>query len=90
MVTYLITGCSRGLGLELTKQFVATLSENIISAAARSKTAVLNPVIEYSPGQVRFIPLKVTRHDSVSSAVTAATKKLHGAGSDVFMNNAGI
>jgi NAD(P)-dependent dehydrogenase (short-subunit alcohol dehydrogenase family) len=90
MVTYLITGCSRGLGLELTKFFVSASSENIIFAAARSKTAALDSVIESSPGQVHFIPLEVTSDDSVSSAVTAVTEKLHGAGLDVLINNAGI
>jgi len=90
MTSYLITGCSRGLGLELTKLLAGSSSGNTVIATARSKTPALDSVISSSNGRVHFVPLDVTNDQSVSSAVSAVTSRLQGASLDVLINNAGI
>jgi len=90
MTSYLITGCSRGLGLELTKLLAGSSSVGTVFATARSKTPALDSVINSSNGRVHFVPLDVTTDKSVSSAVSAVTSRLEGAGLDVLINNAGI
>ncbi|RMZ91417.1 hypothetical protein DV736_g1335, partial [Chaetothyriales sp. CBS 134916] len=90
MASYLITGCSRGIGLELTKLLADSSGVSTVFATARSKTPALDSVINSSNGRIHFIPLDVTSDNSVSSAVSAVTSRLNGAGLDVLVNNAGI
>jgi NAD(P)-dependent dehydrogenase (short-subunit alcohol dehydrogenase family) len=90
MASYLITGCSRGLGLELTKLLAESSNVRNVFATARSRTPALDSVIDCSNGRVHFVPLDVADDKSVSSAVSAVTSQLEGAGLDVLINNAGI
>lgn len=90
MASYLITGCSRGLGLELVKLLAKSTVANTILATARRETPALKSIIDSSDGRVHYIPLDVTDDISIISAVEMVTKKLNGKGLDVLINNAAI
>jgi NAD(P)-dependent dehydrogenase (short-subunit alcohol dehydrogenase family) len=91
MASYLITGCSRGLGLELTKLLSSSPTVSTVFATARSLTPDLEDVVNSSSGRVHFVPLDVTKDDSIAAAAEEVTRKLgSGNGLDVLVNNAGI
>ena len=94
MATYLITGCSRGLGLELVKQLTkaSSASVGVIFAAARGNlpSKALEEIIRTSDGVVRFISLDVLDAKGIATAVDEVTKQLGDKGLDVLINNAGI
>jgi NAD(P)-dependent dehydrogenase (short-subunit alcohol dehydrogenase family) len=91
MASILITGCSRGLDLELTKLSSLSTDISIVFATARSLTPALQDVVDSSGGCVQFVSLDVTKDDSITAAVQEVTKKLGpGKGLDVLVNNAGI
>ena len=90
MATFLITGCSRGLGLELVRQ-LATSSINevkTIIATARSDTsATLKELIENSNGRIHLVKLDVIDQASIKEAVTRVTSFIDHI--DILINNAG-
>jgi NAD(P)-dependent dehydrogenase (short-subunit alcohol dehydrogenase family) len=95
MATYLITGCSRGLGLAMTSHLLSIppsspTSPSTIFATARSESPALKEVIAKSSGRAIFIPLETTNEASIKGAVAEAEKVLAGKGLDVLINNAGI
>ena len=94
MASYLITGCSRGLGLELVKQLISTSSSSVgtIFATARSPSpsAALQDSISSSDGRVHFVQLDVTDDGSIATATKHVTQQLGDHGLDVLINNAGI
>jgi NAD(P)-dependent dehydrogenase (short-subunit alcohol dehydrogenase family) len=95
MATYLISGCSRGLGLAMTSHLLSIppsspTSPSTIFATARSESAALKEVIAKSSGQAVFIPLETTNEASIKNAVSEVEKVLAGKGLDVLINNAGI
>jgi len=94
MSSYLITGCSRGLGLELVKQLLLPSAPPVTSifATARSKSPsnALDELIDSSKGVVQFVQLDVTDEKSIADAAKEVEKKLGGKGLDVLINNAGI
>jgi NAD(P)-dependent dehydrogenase (short-subunit alcohol dehydrogenase family) len=95
MATYLITGCSRGLGLAMTSHLLSIppsspTSPSTIFATARSESPALTEVIAKSSGRAVFIPLETTNEASIKNAVVEAEKVLAGKGLDVLINNAGI
>ena len=93
MANYLITGASRGLGLELVAQLLSrpTSNVNLVFATTRSDpTPALQTLIESSSGRlvnIQFDPVEIT---SVQAAVPAIEKHLNGAGLDVLINNVGV
>ncbi|RFU31414.1 hypothetical protein B7463_g4908, partial [Scytalidium lignicola] len=91
MASYLITGCSRGFGLELTRLLSSSSAVSILFATARSLTPALQDIVDSSNGRVHFVPLDVTKDDSITAASQEVTGVL-GAdrGLDVLINNAGI
>ncbi|RFU27080.1 hypothetical protein B7463_g9246, partial [Scytalidium lignicola] len=95
MSSYLITGASRGFGLELVKHLSSYPSTTIrkIFAAARgsSPTAPLAEIIKNSNNRVHFIELDVTDEESIIAAVGEVEKLLGSQeGLDVLINNAAI
>lgn len=91
MISYLITGSSRGIGLELARQLVESNAEITIFAAARSTTtAGFQQLLERHPTQIIHVPLEVTSEDSIKAAVSLVASKLNGKGLDVLINNAGV
>ena len=91
MASILITGCSRGIGLELTKLYSLLTDVSIVFATARSLTPALQEVIDSSSDRVQFISLDVTKDDSITAAVQEVTEKLGPRrGLDILVNKAGI
>ena len=95
MATYLITGSSRGLGLELATQLAALPSTQVarVFATARSApSADLTRLIDGSSGRVVYVKLDTSDHTSVQNAAVEVSRNLEadGLGLDVLINNAGI
>jgi NAD(P)-dependent dehydrogenase (short-subunit alcohol dehydrogenase family) len=84
MSTWLITGCSSGLGRALAEAVIGTGHNAIVTARSVSSVADL---AETTPERVLAVALDVTRPDQVASAVQQAEKRF--AGVDVLVNNAG-
>lgn len=88
MASILITGCSRGFGLELVRQLSYSPVEKVI-ATSRSPTpsADLSKIIE-SSRIVSFIQLDQIDEDSVKRAAKECELLLNGSGLDILINNA--
>ena len=92
-LTVLVTGASRGLGLELVRQYAAARQDNTVFAAVRSvekaaeSTSLLGAVAA-AHANVHIVPLDVADEDSIRSSVqhvSRVTSQL-----DVLINNAAI
>ena len=80
---WMITGSSRGLGLEIAR---AALAEgNKVVATARKADAVIEALGENE--NLMAVPLDVTKPEQAEAAVQAAAKRF--ARVDVLVNNAG-
>ncbi|MDT5230336.1 MAG: hypothetical protein QOI39_836 [Mycobacterium sp.] len=84
MSTWLITGCSTGLGRALADAVSGTGHNAIVTARNVSSVADL---AETTPERVLAVALDVTRPDQVVSAVQQAEERFGGV--DVLVNNAG-
>jgi NAD(P)-dependent dehydrogenase (short-subunit alcohol dehydrogenase family) len=94
MASYMITGCSRGIGLEMVRQLAAQDRTAIgtIVATARSPHPPpdLETILNIHTGRVQFIQLDVEDQTSIDRAATQASGILGTRGLDVLINNAGI
>lgn len=92
MSSYLITGCSRGIGLALAGLLASKPTSEVgkIFAGARKETDALKKLIAGSNGRVEFVPIEVTSEQSVKQAFETVKKALGSNGLDVLINNAGI
>ena len=94
MSSYLVTGCSRGLGLVLVKELLKSPASSVrtILATARSSSppAALAEAIKSSDGRLHFVQLDVVDPKSIQSATKASSEILGSAGLDVLINNAAI
>lgn len=80
--TYLITGASRGIGLELARQLVARGDRVLATARAPGKATALAALGK----GVRILPLDVTDPASIEAlGASLADEKI-----DVLVNNAGV
>jgi NAD(P)-dependent dehydrogenase (short-subunit alcohol dehydrogenase family) len=84
MSTWLVTGCSTGLGRALAQSATASGHNVVVTAHDVSKVADLADV---APERVLALALDVTRPDQVADAVQQAEQKFDGV--DVLVNNAG-
>jgi NAD(P)-dependent dehydrogenase (short-subunit alcohol dehydrogenase family) len=84
MSTWLITGCSTGLGRALADAVSGTGHNAVVTARNVSSVADL---AETTPERVLAVALDVTRPDQVVSAVQQAEERFGGV--DVLVNNAG-
>ncbi|KAL9022353.1 MAG: hypothetical protein Q9185_000468 [Variospora sp. 1 TL-2023] len=96
MASYLITGASQGVGLELIKQLLEQPAEQVgkIFAVTRSdNSAPLRHLINANPDRVVPIIASVDDSESVQKAADDVKTKLaayHSSGLDVLVNSAGI
>jgi NAD(P)-dependent dehydrogenase (short-subunit alcohol dehydrogenase family) len=84
MSTWLITGCSTGLGRALADAVIGAGHNAVVTARDVAKVADL---AEATPGPVLAVALDVTEPAQVSSAVRQAEERFGGV--DVLVNNAG-
>ncbi|MET4052039.1 NAD(P)-dependent dehydrogenase (short-subunit alcohol dehydrogenase family) [Frigoribacterium sp. PvP054] len=84
MSTWLITGCSTGLGRAFAEEALARGHDVVVTA--RDASAVQD-VVDAHPDHALAVALDVTDGDQVSAAVAAATDRFGGV--DVLVNNAG-
>ncbi|THW09196.1 NAD(P)-binding protein [Aureobasidium pullulans] len=93
MATYLITGASRGIGLELTKQLLdlpASQVSKIFAVARNTDTGLLQELVQKHSDRIVPISASVQDNASVQKAVEAVKANLQGKGLDVLVNNAGV
>ncbi|ASK35952.1 oxidoreductase [Alloalcanivorax mobilis] len=82
--TWLITGCSSGLGLHIA-QAAAARGDNVVATARDPDT--LRDLAERFPDRVRTARLDVTEPESAAAAIALAERDFGGF--DVLVNNAG-
>lgn len=84
MSTWLITGCSTGLGRALAEAVIAAGHNAVVTARDAAKVADL---AETTPERVLAVALDVTKPQQVTSAVRRGHERFGGL--DVLVNNAG-
>lgn len=89
VLTILITGCSRGLGLALAAEF-SNAGHLVFATARGDSTPALEELMKLSPSTVKYIKLDATSRSSVQEAEKQVTALLDGQGLDVLINNAGV
>lgn len=92
MANYLISGTSRGIGLELVKQLLDLPSDQVgqIFAITRSESQELKAVIDRSNGRVKNVLIDdLTNEATVQQAIANVEESLQGRGLDILINNAG-
>jgi NAD(P)-dependent dehydrogenase (short-subunit alcohol dehydrogenase family) len=92
MASYLITGCSRGLGLAITSHLLSfpTSEVGTIIATSRSESSALKDIMLKSRGRVKYIQLDAVNEASIKKAATQVEQTLGVRGLDVLINNAGM
>ncbi|SON62690.1 3-oxoacyl-[acyl-carrier-protein] reductase FabG [Mycobacterium simulans] len=84
MSTWLITGCSTGLGRALAEAVIGAGHNTVVSAR---DVANVTDLADATPQRVLAVALDVTKSEQVTSAVRQAQERFSGV--DVLVNNAG-
>ncbi|KAI0715865.1 C-factor [Cerioporus squamosus] len=89
--TWLITGCSRGIGLELAKQLLESPSNFIIGTARDpAKATALQSLKDTARGTLEVIQLDVDDTNGIERSVEVVKAILGDRGLDYLVNNAAI
>ncbi|XP_078525640.1 C-signal-like [Lissotriton helveticus] len=92
--TILITGCNRGLGLEMVRQLLAkpNAPEQIFATCRTPESPQCQTLNELAAkhSNLKVIQLEATDPTSVNKAAKEVEAHLKGAGLNVLINNAGI
>lgn len=89
MQTILITGANRGIGLELTKQFLQAGGARIFAACRQPAAAAdLNALAQRYGDAIALLQLDITDETSIQAAVAAVATRSDAL--DLLINNAGI
>jgi len=91
MASYLITGASRGLGFEMTRQLLSlpVSQVNKVFATTRADAPGLNELAQKSAGRLVVVELDVSKEATIKEAAKEVDANLLGRGLDVLINNAG-
>ncbi|KAJ5089567.1 hypothetical protein N7532_008251 [Penicillium argentinense] len=91
MSSVLITGASRGLGLELVKQYSCRVPDDgLVIAAARNMSPELGVIVNQEGSRVVFVAVDISNESSVLKSTPTVTTHLRGKGLDILINNAGV
>jgi NAD(P)-dependent dehydrogenase (short-subunit alcohol dehydrogenase family) len=93
MATYLITGASRGIGLELTKQLLELPVSKVSKVFATTRGDLSGPLqslVNNNPQRAVHVVAAINDTKSVQNAAEQVKEHLGGQGLDVLINNAGI
>lgn len=93
MASYLVTGASRGIGLELIKQLLELPASQVgrVFAVTRSdSSAPLRDLVKRIPDRAFHVIASVDDTESVQRAAREVKAKLGAQGLDILVNNAGI
>lgn len=88
MTVVLVTGASRGLGLELTRQLSADGATVVATCRAPSRATALEALRAERPGQVHIEPLDVADQEAIEAC--AARVRARSERLDLLVNNAGV
>jgi NAD(P)-dependent dehydrogenase (short-subunit alcohol dehydrogenase family) len=86
METVFITGANRGIGLELTRQYLAKHTRVFAACRTPETAQSLSELQKSNPDTLRIFPLEVTDEHSVKTLA----ESIHNETIDVLINNAGI
>jgi len=90
-MSYVITGASRGIGLELVKQLLASSETSKVFALSRgSPPSALQALLDKHSDRVVHITCAVDDDKSVQQAAKDVEAGLNGSGLDILINNAGV
>ncbi|TVY90989.1 C-factor [Lachnellula willkommii] len=91
MASYLITGSSRGLGFEMTRQLISlpVSQVNKVFATTRADAPGLTELAQKSSGRLVVVKLDVSKEATIKEAAEEVEANLAGKGLDVLINNAG-
>ena len=84
MTTWLITGCSSGIGRGIAKAVLKNRDNAVVTAR---NVATLTDIVEDYPDTAIAVPLDITNKESIAGAVKAAEDNFGGV--DILVNNAG-
>lgn len=94
MSTWLITGTSRGIGLELVHQLAAEPVDKVktvIAVTRDRKSTALQSIVDESKGRVvNVVITDITDEKTIHIVLPEIEKALSGAPLDVLINNAGV
>ncbi|XP_040569813.1 C-signal [Lepeophtheirus salmonis] len=89
--TVLITGCNRGIGLGLVKEFLKVDKVNKIIATCRNKAKAEELVSLESNSRLKVLELDVAKYeDDYKDFVAQVSEELGSDGLNLLINNAGI
>ncbi|KAK4902834.1 hypothetical protein LTR27_000773 [Elasticomyces elasticus] len=92
-MSYLVTGASRGIGLELVQQLLALPGSQVTKVIALSRgapPAALQELLDKHAERATHVTASVDDTQSVKQAAQAVEAQLGDQGLDVLINNAGI
>lgn len=93
MASYVITGTSKGIGLELVKQLLelpASQVGKIFAITRNNNSEGLNALLSSNSDRLINVVAEIQKEDSIKRAAAEVESKLGGSGLDVLVNNAGV
>ncbi|KAI0737547.1 NAD-P-binding protein [Daedaleopsis nitida] len=88
---WFITGTSRGIGLEMTRQLLDSPANTVIAACrAPSKASALHELATSAKGTLHVVPVDVDGRESIHACAAEVARILGDKGVDYVINNAGV